>query len=294
MAGGVTGSTVPRRELGRRLRELRNRARLTVRAAAAALEWSDAKLWRIETGQTSLRALDAEAMCRIYGAEPELTEALMGLAKETKARGWWHSYGDVIPDWFDLYIGLEEAADTFHWYEAELVPGLLQTAEYARVLIETSKPDAGGDEVERKVHVRMARQSLLTRVTSPPTLDVILNESTLRRPVGGAVVMRRQIDRLIEASDLAALNLRIIPFSAGLHTGSWSGPFLIMHFGNYGEGRIGEPPTVYVEGLTGALYLDQPHEVEHHEHAFAQIWGAALNESESIKLMARISKELYE
>src|SRR5258708_901857 len=111
MSEGTTGSTVPRRQLGRYLRDLRNAARMTVRAASQRLEWSEAKLWRIETGQTSLRSLDVEAMCRLYGADPQMTEALMGLAKETKARGWWHSYGDAIPETFDLYIGLEEAAE---------------------------------------------------------------------------------------------------------------------------------------------------------------------------------------
>src|SRR5882672_10794512 len=124
MAVETTGSTVPRRQLGRYLRELRNRERLTVKVAAEKLEWSEAKMWRIETGQTSLRSLDVEAMCRVYGAPQDLTEALMGLAKETKGRGWWHAYGDAIPNGFDLYIGLEEAAKELQWYEAELMPGL--------------------------------------------------------------------------------------------------------------------------------------------------------------------------
>src|SRR3954471_20191350 len=154
MADGVTGSTVPRRQLGRYLRDLRNRSRLTVRGAAQRLEWSEARIWRIETGQTSLRSLDVETMCRIYGAEPELAEALMGLARETKARGWWHSYGDVIPEGFDVYIGLEEAAVSLSWYESELIPGLLQTEDYARTLIRTDNSGVDDTEVERRVHVR--------------------------------------------------------------------------------------------------------------------------------------------
>src|SRR5262245_44745108 len=117
--GATTGSTVPRRQLGRYLRDLRNQARLTVRAAARRLEWSEAKIWRIESGLTSLRSFDVEIMCRIYDAPNDLTEALMGLAKETKARGWWHSYGDVIPAWLDLYIGLEEAASRLWCYQSE-------------------------------------------------------------------------------------------------------------------------------------------------------------------------------
>src|SRR6266567_2336920 len=139
MPDETTGSTVPRRQLGRYLRDLRNSQRLTVRAAAERLEWSEAKIWRIETGQVSLRSLDVEAMCRIYGATAELTGALMGLAKETKARGWWHAYGDVIPEGFDVYIGLEEAASAFSWYESELVPGLLQTQRYAHKLIKVGE-----------------------------------------------------------------------------------------------------------------------------------------------------------
>jgi hypothetical protein len=238
--------------------------------------------------------MDVEVMCRIYGASAEMTEVLVGLAKETRAKGWWHSYASVIPDYFDLYIGLEEAASSFAWYESELVPGLLQTEEYARILITKSKPDMADDEIERRIHVRTARQAILTRATEPPELNVVLNESVLRRPIGGAVVMRRQIERLIAANDLASVDLRIVPFSVGYHAGVAWGPFVVLRFPLYGEGKNSEPPTVYREGLTGALYLDQPHEVELHENVFAQTWNAALNASESTKLMAQISKELEE
>src|SRR6476469_5971846 len=120
----TTGSTVPRRQLGRYLRDLRNKSRLTVRAAGAQLEWSEAKIWRIETGQTSLRSLDVEAMCKVYGAPAEQVGPLANLARETKARGWWTEYSDVIAEGFDVYIGLEEAAGRLYTYENELVPGL--------------------------------------------------------------------------------------------------------------------------------------------------------------------------
>ena len=141
MPDTTSGSTVPRRLLGRYLRELRNKQRLTVRAAAEKLEWSEAKIWRIETGQTSLRSLDVEAVCRIYGAPADITEALMGLAKETKAKGWWHAYGDAVPEWFDVYIGLEEAASEICNYESELVPGLFQTEDYASTVIRAKSSD---------------------------------------------------------------------------------------------------------------------------------------------------------
>ncbi|MGI5350196.1 helix-turn-helix domain-containing protein [Streptomyces sp. CA-250714] len=286
MAERPTGSTVPRRQLGRYLRELRNQARLTAKAAAKALEWSDAKLWRIETGQTSLRSLDAEAMCRIYGASPDMTEALMGLAKETKARGWWHSYGDVIPERFDIFIGLEEAASRIDWYETDLVPGLLQTEAYAREIISAAHEDE--EEVEQRVQLRIARQGLLTRTTEPPTLRVALNEAVLRHSVGGSAVMGGQLQHMAELSTLANVKLRVIPFSAGLHQGVLSGQFGVLRFPAYGE-REPEPPTVYADGYTGDLYLDKPAEVARYDAAFANIWESALTEEASRRLLVEMA-----
>jgi transcriptional regulator with XRE-family HTH domain len=288
----TTGSTVPRRQLGRYLRDLRQQQRLTVRAAAERLEWSEAKIWRIETGQVSLRSLDVEAMCRIYGATAELTGALMGLAKETKARGWWHAYGDVIPEGFDVYIGLEESASSLAWYESELVPGLLQTEDYAHTVIEADNPGVDEREIDRRVHVRLARQALLTRVTAAPELHVVLNEAIIRRPVGGTAVMARQLDRLLEAGELPNMALRVMPFSAGLHHGIMSGPFVILRFPLNGDGKETEPPTVYVDGFTGALYLDKPNEIERYNQAFHDIWNTALDENGSRELFHQAAREL--
>jgi transcriptional regulator with XRE-family HTH domain len=287
----TTGSTVPRRQLGRYLRDLRNSQRLTVRTAAERLEWSEAKIWRIETGQVGLRSLDVEAMCRIYGAAPGLTQALMGLAKETKARGWWHSYGDVIPEGFDVYIGLEEAAASISWYESELVPGLLQTEDYAHAVI-AAEPGVDEEEIDRRVHLRIERQSLLTRVTAAPNLSIVLNESILRRPIGGTEVMAAQLQRLLEASELSNVALRVMPFSAGLHPGVMSGPFEILRFPLNGDGKASEPPTVYADGYTGELYLDKPKEIQRYDDAFKGIWATALNEKASQDLLRQASKEL--
>lgn len=287
----TTGSTVPRRQLGRYLRDLRSSQRLTVRTAAQKLEWSEAKIWRIETGQVSLRSLDVEAMCRIYGATPQLTEALMGLAKETKARGWWHAYGDVIPEGFDVYIGLEEAASSFSWYESELIPGLLQTERYAHTLIQADNRDVDDDEIDQRVHLRLTRQTLLTRVTAPPDLHIVLNESIIRRPVGGTQVMAEQLNRLVAASDLPTVSLKIIPFSAGLHHGIMSGPFVILRFPLNGDGKETEPPTVYVDGFTGALYLDKPSEIERYTKAFTDIWDTALDVAPSRDLIQKAARE---
>ncbi|MBI0297584.1 helix-turn-helix domain-containing protein [Streptomyces sp. PRKS01-29] len=285
MPEGPTGSTVPRRQLGRYLRELRGQARLTVRAAARKLEWSEPKIWRIETGQTSLRSLDVEAMCKIYGAPADLTEALMGLAKETKARGWWHSYGDVIPEGFDLYIGLEEAASSLSWYEADLIPGLIQTEAYAHTVIRTHNPREDAEEIERRVHLRIARQGLLTRVTDPPKLDVVLSEGVLRRPIGGKNVMAEQLRHLLEMSELPNVTVRVVPFEAGLHLGVLSGPFIILRFPLNADGVETEPPTVYSDGYTGDLYLDKANEVEAYDAAFTDTWDKALTEQASRRLI---------
>lgn len=292
MSEGPTGSTVPRRQLGRYLRDLRGQARLTVRAAASALEWSEAKIWRIETGQTSMRSLDVEQMCRIYGAPTDMTQALMALAKETKGRGWWHSYGDVIPEWFDLYIGLEESASELCWYASELVPGLLQTEDYARILIRSDLQGASEEEIERRVQVRTARQSLLTRSTAAPSVKVALNETILHRPVGGKRVMAGQLARLAKVNDIPNVDVRVIPFDVGFHSGIMSGPFVMMRFSSNGDGRNTEPTTVYKENFTGALYLDKPSEIERYAEAFGCIWRSALNPQGSTTLFHQTAKEL--
>ena len=263
-----------------------------MKTAAEKLEWSETKVWRIETGQTSLRSHDVELMCRIYAAPPDLTEALMGLARETKAKGWWHAYGDVIPEGFDVYIGLEEAASELSAYQPELVPGLLQTEQYARAVIQADNPGVEDEEIDRRVHVRIARQALVRRQTAPPQLNVVLNEAILRRPIGGSQVMAAQLDSLAAAAGLPNVALRVVPFTAGLHHGVMSGPFVILRFPRNGDGHDSEPATVYVDGFTGALYLDKPREVERYANAFESIWSAALDEPASRGLINKAAEEL--
>jgi hypothetical protein len=264
---------------------------LTVKAAAEALEWSETKIWRIETGQTSMRSLDVEQMCRVYGAPVDTTDALMALAKETKSQGWWLSYSDVINEGFDVYIGLEEAAARLCWYESELVPGLFQTPDYARTLIRADNPGVDEQEIERRVQLRITRQSLVTRVTAPPVLDVVLNESILRRSVGGTEVMAEQLNRLVEVSELPNVSLKVMPFSTGLHPGIMSGPFVMLEFPLNGNGQHSEPPTIYVEGFTGRLFLDKPHEITRYDAAFKQIWNTSLNETATKALITSAARE---
>ena len=216
----------------------------------------------------------------------------MGLAKETKAKGWWHAYGDVIPENFDVYLGLEEAAQQLAWYEPELVPGLLQTASYARAIITADNPEVEPGEIDRRVQLRIERQALIRRPTSPLALRVALNESILSRPVGGREVMSAQLGALAEAAELPNVRLRVVPFSVGLHHGLMTGPFVLLRFPPNGDGQDSEPPTVYQDGFTGALFLDKPHEVERFGDAFEYIWAAAASEATSTKLIRACAKEL--
>jgi transcriptional regulator with XRE-family HTH domain len=160
------GSTVPRRQLGRTLRQLRLESQVTLDGAAEALECSRQKVWRVECGLGSVRGVDVRAMCDLYGVAPELVDALVGLASETKAKGWWHAYADAIPDWFELYVGLESAAARIRRFDESLIPGLLQTRDYARAVYQ-HRSEVTEDERERLVEVRLQRQALLTRRLPP-------------------------------------------------------------------------------------------------------------------------------
>lgn len=281
MAETQTGSTVPRRQLGRYLAELRGRAGLTVRAAARELERSEPTMWRIEAGRTSVRAVEVKAMCDLYGADENMTSVLTSLARETKAKGWWQAYGDVLPEWFDLYVGLEAAANRFSWHELELVPGLLQTEDYARALTVLDHADADDAEVERRVQLRLGRQAILRRPIDPPQLKIALRETVITAAVGGRKVMACQLRSLAEASELPNVDIRIVPFAAGLHPGRTAGSFEILRFPANGGGLESEPPTVFTDLYTGALYLDKPSEVTRYDQAFEGIWGVSLDESES-------------
>jgi hypothetical protein len=274
------GSTVPRRQLGRYLRDARGRARMTVRAAADALEWSEAKIWRIETGQTSMRGHDVEAMCRVYGTPAAHSTVLVELAKRTKDRGWWLAYDGVISGRFALFIGLQEAAAELRQYESSLVPGLLQTEDYTRTIVGLASTGSRA-EVDSRVQLRQERQALLTRHVEPPSCTFLIDEVVVRRPVGGPRVMADQCQRLIELVDLPNVTLRILPIRFGAHHGINSGPFTMLHFPKTSDGRETEPPVVYVENLAGALYLEKPIEIERYGAAFRNMERLVENYSDA-------------
>ena len=285
------GSTVPRRQLGRYLRELREDAHITVSAAAKALEWSAPRIWRYETGQVPMHPNDVEAMCRLYGAPPETLETLRGLARETKSRGWWHSYGEAVDEWFKLYIGLEAAAVKLRKYEANVIPGLLQTVEYVREIMVIDHPDMPDLDRQAKAEVRIRRQGLLARAVPPaPHLDVILSEAVLRRPTRDWAVMARQLDYLVAAGRRHNLSIQVVPLEAGIQRWATTGSFTILDFATENV-REPEPSTVYMDGPCGAVYLEKPYEIATYEEAWRSLTELALDPEESRELIAAIAKE---
>ncbi|MEH1031280.1 helix-turn-helix transcriptional regulator [Micromonospora profundi] len=287
------GSTVPRRQLGRLLRQFRNEAGVTLDAAAEALEYSRQKIWRLECGQGSVRVLDVKAMCELYGVSPEMTDAMRGLAAETKSKGWWHAYGDAVPTWFELYVGLESAASRLRGFDESLIPGILQTKGYADSLFRLGRM-LSDEERERAVQVRIQRQTLLTRrLPAAPRLESVLSEAVLRRTVGGPSVMTAQLDRLVELSEAPNVSVRVLPLAAGPQPGAVAGTFMILDFPATKGGRTApEPSVIYSESLTGALYLDKPEELAAYERVWRGLDAMALGEAESKDMIKSISGEM--
>lgn len=286
------GSTVPRRQLGRALRELRTEARMTLDGAAEALQCSRQKMWRIETGLGAVRAVDAKAMCELYGATAELTRALTALANETKAKGWWHSYGDAIPDWFELYVGLESAASRLREHDDTLIPGLLQTPGYTRGVYQ-NRPNMPPEELEEVLEVRRRRQEIMVRrLPKAPKLEWVLSEAVLLRCVGSPAVMAEQLDRLLKRTALPNVSIRVLPLSAGAHYGALAGAFVMLDF-PLGNRVVPDPSVVYSESVTGALYLDRPEELAVYEKVWASLVGLALDEEQSRRMIGKIKEEVH-
>ncbi|MBP2188294.1 helix-turn-helix domain-containing protein [Nocardia goodfellowii] len=285
-------STLPRRQLGRYLRDWRTQAGLTIAEASRLMEWGASTLQRMEKGQADrIRTIDIQELCRIYGIPDDLAEALKGLAQQAAVKSWWHAYGDLIPENFDVYVGLEASAHQLNAYQSELVLGQLQTGDYARALHRLGYPDDSEDEVERRVQLRQQRQALTTRKTAPAAVDVVLHESVLRRVVGDAKVMAAQLRHLADMSTKPNVTLRILPFAAGIPLGDATGPFTVLQFGFDSKGHPVEPPVVYVEGFTGDLYLERPADVERYLRAHECLQRASLDVQPSRNLLRQIAKE---
>lgn len=297
MSQAVTGSTMLRRQLGRKLEALRKAAGLTMEKAAEDLDRARATLYRIESGAENVRfrATDVKEMLKLYGASAEDSELVLAMAAATREnKNWWHDYiGSGLPRWFQLYVGLEDAASNIRQYQAELVPGLFQTRAYTEQLLKLPNGaiDAGNDdEQQRAIQLRVERQALLTRF-SAPQLSVIINEAVLRRPVGSATIMAEQLHQILKATELPNVTVRVLAFSAGLHAGMTAGAFSILEFPSDSKGREVEPPVAYLEAATGAIYLDKHHETAVYDAIWADITVRALNESRSKSLIQQVAEE---
>lgn len=286
------GSTLPRRQLGRYLRNGREECGLTLHQAAALIQRSASTLLRIERGMVAnLRETDVEALCGIYEFDAEHVAAMKALAVQGNALSWWCEYGDLLPAHFDFYVGLEASAHRLTTYEPELVPGLLQTPGYASALFHAGYPNDSADEHARRVQLRMRRQNRITRKHRPAELNVILRESVLRCMVGGPKVMAAQLRHLADVGTRPNVTVQVLPFSAGIPMGDAVGSFVVLDFGAPGSERADEPSVVYVEGFTGDLYLEKPSAVERYHRAYEDLRRSAVDAVASRAMLRQMAKE---
>ncbi|WP_097319348.1 helix-turn-helix domain-containing protein [Paractinoplanes atraurantiacus] len=261
-------TSTARRELGTELRRLRAERRGA--AVATALGWSESKLSRIETAHTGISEDDLDRLLTIYGVRVEDRDRLRELARRGRARAWWTPYRSSVPDPYDEYVALEAEAVAISEWESQIVPGLLQTDEYARAVIEVGADVGDTETIQRRLALRMARQAVLTR-EPPPLLRIVLDEAVLHREVGGPEVLRRQLARLVEASERPGVELLVLPFSAGAHAGMTES-FMVLEFA---PGT--RSPIVHIEGLTGGLFRVKPPDVDVYRDGLSDLRERALS-----------------
>lgn len=285
-AAHSSGPTALRVVLGSQLRRLREANGITREAAGDVIRSSASKISRLELGRVGIKTRDLADLLTLYGVTGEQERAdVLTLAREAAKPGWWHQYGEVLPDWFGFYIGLEAAASRIRCYEVQFVPGLLQTRDYARAVIETGNPGASADEIDRRVSLRMKRQQLLDPAGGVK-LWAVVDETALRRRIGGPGVMEAQLDQLIELAAHPAVTLHLVPLSAGYHAAA-AGAFSILRFA-----APELPDVVYLEQLTSALYLDKRRDVEHYSAVMDQLCVQAERPHTTVELLSQIRRRM--
>ncbi|MFF4988522.1 helix-turn-helix domain-containing protein [Streptosporangium saharense] len=276
-----THSTVRLRRLSRELRQLRAESGWTTEEAASRIGWSRSKLNRMETGEGKPTPGDMAILCDLYSVPEPTRSALVTLAKEAGRRGWWTSYKDIF---VGSYVGLEDEAAVISEWGVQLIPGLLQTEDYARAVISAILDDKSTEEVDRRVMARMARKTLVSR-PSAPQVRVVLDEAVLHRPIGGVEVMNEQLRTLVAATKRPNVSVRVLPFAAGEHTGL-EGSFIVLEFGQDTDLDI-----AYVEGTAGDVYVESSDHVDRYKAAFERIYELALPAEESRALITKYIKE---
>jgi len=279
MAGSPTAR---RRRLSIELKQLREKSALTCAQVGEALDWSGSKVNRMETGSGRIQPSDIEALCRFYGTTDELREFLKTLARQAKTRGWWQVHGAGVPEWFNIYIGLEQDAATFRQYQCELLPGLMQTTAYAGELHKAGA-HMSADDIDRAVRVRIERQAMLTRPDAPDAWFVV-NEGAVRNVIGDQALMREQLERVLESAELPSVTLQVLPFDSGTYPAT--GSFTMLGFPDPED-----PDLVYRDGITDAVYLEGEHHVREYTKAFDGLRAAALSPQRSTQLIESVLKE---
>ncbi|MEU1281990.1 helix-turn-helix transcriptional regulator [Streptomyces sp. NPDC005805] len=281
MAGSPTAR---RRRLAIELKKLREEHKLTCNQVGEGLDWSGSKVNRMETGSGRVQPSDVDALCRFYETTDELREFLKSLAKDSKVRGWWHAHGAGVPQWFSVYIGLEQDASSLRQYQCEFVPGLMQTPEYAAELHRATNQLAA-EAVERAVNVRMERQNRLA-TTEGPSLWCIVHESVLHHVVGDRELMKHQLTRMLDVASSKNVTLQVLPFDAGTYPAT--GAFTILGFPEQED-----PDVVYRDGLTDAIYLEAPSDVDEYTRAYDNLRAVASSPPRSVELIKRVLEDSY-
>jgi transcriptional regulator with XRE-family HTH domain len=282
MMDGAGGPTVLRILLGTQLRRLREARGITAQEAARAIRGSESKISRIELGRTSVREVDIIDLLSLYGITDHAErEELLTLAGQANQPGWWHQYQDVLPGWFQAYVGLEESAESIRSYDSQFIPGLLQTEDYAAAVLALG--DFSIDEAERLVYLRKERQRRFA--SGGLRLWAIVDEVALRRPVGSPEIMRAQLEHLCDVCDQPGFTMQVVPDSAGAYAAP--GSFSILRF------AVPDlPDVVYIEQLTSAMYLDKPVDVERYALAMDKLSAAGAPPGETKQIIRALRENL--
>jgi hypothetical protein len=272
--------------VGLQLRRLREARGISRERAGYHIRGSESKISRLELGRVGFKERDVADLLTFYGVTDEAErEPLLALAREANRPGWWQSYSDVVPGWFQPFVGLEEAAELIRAYEVQFVPGLFQTEEYARAVITLGQRGVPADIVERRVSVRMSRQKVLAR-PKPPKLWVVVDEAALRRPIGGPKVMRAQLEHLAAMATQPNIRVQVMPFSFGGHAAE-GGAFSILRFPERDLGDV-----VYLEQLGGAIYLDKREDVDRYMEAMDRLSVDGSPPEAASEVIGRILEQL--
>ncbi|KAA2254929.1 helix-turn-helix domain-containing protein [Solihabitans fulvus] len=283
----ASSPTVWRRWLAFELTRLRQEAGLDQKAVSKALRCTVGKVSYIETAERPvvLRDLD-EVLLPLYNVPKDRWPTYLDAAKRSRQKGWWESHGQAsLPSWFSLYVGLEQGAAQIRTYEGQFVPGLLQTRDYTEAVLRRSTAERADSEIERLVQLRMARQDALVREPDPLRFWVVLDEAVLRRVVGSPSVMRSQLRHLVDAVRHPKITVQVLPFAHGAHPGM-TGSFSILGFQ-----WPADPGVAFVEYRSGALYLEQSHEIEAHTVAFEHLCALALTPDDSVTMVENVAEE---